>query len=435
LVDQGHEAEISPAVELALPAESGGGMKAALQRARWHQRNPANRVAFLLRALSCYGVLERDDWIAQLEGSSLEREKVAQVRRMVYEELLWLADDVANREVHHGSGRKVGPKEAAQEGLTYLCKAELTVPLTRAFYQIRGWCRKRLGAEVEARQDTGLAQRMPATMALDHYLLALAAYGRGDRAGGVKEFEAALWLEATHYWSLMGLGACLIELGQGEQDFVAAATAFTGCILKRPEHAHAYCYRGGAYLKLGRTKEALADYAKAIVLHPKHAPAWGMRGVSYVMLGQLDKALPDLGKVIDLDPKNMLAWSNRGIAYQRMGQRDKALADLTRAIELDPKLAPIWTNRGVIYGESGHRDKALVDLSIAIELDPKYWPAWANRGAVQEKLGQLAKPWLTTPKPLSWNPNTRRSGPSGAWFTRVWTSSTRPWPTFPKPLT
>jgi hypothetical protein len=64
---------------------------------------------------------------------------------MAYEELLWLADDVARRGVDHPSRRKMTPQEAAQEGLAYLRRAEAAARPTSGFYQIRARCLKAVG--------------------------------------------------------------------------------------------------------------------------------------------------------------------------------------------------------------------------------------------------------------------------------------------------
>ena len=59
------------------------------------------------------------------------------MRRTAYEQLLWLADDAARRQVDHRSGSKVSQQEAAEEGLAYLRHAEAASRPTSAFYLIR----------------------------------------------------------------------------------------------------------------------------------------------------------------------------------------------------------------------------------------------------------------------------------------------------------
>jgi serine/threonine protein kinase/Flp pilus assembly protein TadD len=390
LVDRADEAEFPQAGVLTLQEGLDRDTTDATQQAL-HERDAAKAARYLLRALSCYGVLEQDDWSARLEGSLLEPEQVARVRRTVYEELLWLADDLLRRKEDHRSGREVPPPEAAQEGLAYLRQAEAAFRPTPAFYQIRARCHKALGQEGKARADEARAVQTPGTIALDHYLLGLAAYDARDKIETVKQFEAALRLEPTHYWSLIWLARYLVTYGEREQDFALAAAAYTGCIMKRPEHASAYLGRGFAYHKLHRYPEAISDCSKAIALDPTFATSWHTRGVAYDRWGDTDKALADFAKAIELDPTLVASWYHRGMANCKLGHLDKALADCSQAITLDPQCALAWAGRGWVYNKRDDPSKALADCSEALALDSRLAMAWAGRGEVHWKLGQLDK--------------------------------------------
>jgi tetratricopeptide (TPR) repeat protein len=388
LIDRAHQAEAAPVREPALAAEGSRGNPAGTGPVRTLGRRSAEAVPFFLKALQCYGVLERDDWTSTLEGGPLGGQQVEQVRRLAYEVLLWLADDVLRRRQGHPSEQSHSTETAARQALVYLGQAERAHRATQALYTLRTRCRKALGEEAAAQADTQRAAQAPATMALDHYLRGQDAYDAKQLAAGVQAFEAALRLEPTHYWSLMKLGYCLCDLGRGPDDFIRAATVFTGCILKRPDHGHAYCCRGHAYSNLDHYEEAVADYCRALELDPQNADTWYSRGRAYLKGGRPDKALPDLSKAVELNPTHAPAWANRGVAYNKLGQPDKAVADYSRAIGLDPTDASFWNARGVSYTRLGQPGKALADCSKALELDPKCVSAWANRGVAQDRLGQ-----------------------------------------------
>jgi tetratricopeptide (TPR) repeat protein/serine/threonine protein kinase len=420
-------------------------------RTRDQQRDAA--VSFVLEALACYEVLERDDWSTRLEGGLLSRDQVEEVRRTVYEELLWLADDVFFRQQEPDSGQKLSPRAAAEAALVYLGKAGSAHRPTHALYVLRANCCKALGEEAAAEADKQLADKTPPTMAVDHDLRGREARRARKYAEAVQHFEAALRVEPTHYWSLIRLGSCLYDL----EDFASAARVFTGCIMKRPDHCYAYHRRAFAYDKLRRYEEAVADwsraieldssdvialtargcayrdhlgqparavadFSRAIELDPTYTLAWKNRSVAYSNLGQWDKAAADYSRAAELDPKGALAlgnaclnlgqydkavahfsraieldrknanaWYNRGFAYSNLAQWDKAVADYSRAIEFDPKLALAWGNRGVAYGSLGQYDKAVADFSQVIELSPKDAKTWCNRGNAYFNLGQLDK--------------------------------------------
>jgi tetratricopeptide (TPR) repeat protein len=390
-IDQAHQAETAPLLERAWTADGSPGRAGTPASEGTRGRRPAAAVAFLLEALRLYGVLERDDWNSTLEGGLLGRQQIEQIRRLAYEELLWLAADVVGRQQEHQSEQKLSPEAAARQALVYLGKAESAHRPTRALYALRARCRNALGEVAAAQADTQLADKTPPTMALDHSLRGQAAYDAKQMAEAVRAFEAALLLEPTHYWSLMWQGFCLCDLGQGPEDFAGAARVFTGCILKRPDHAYAYYCRGNAYSNQRRDEEAVADYTRAIELDPKYTLAWYNRGHTYLELGQPDKAVADFSRALELDPKFANAWNNRGVAHLNLDQPDKAFSDFSRALELDTKVALAWTNRGNAYLNLDQLDKALGDFSRAIELDPKYAQAWYNRGIAHHKLVQPDK--------------------------------------------
>jgi tetratricopeptide (TPR) repeat protein/serine/threonine protein kinase len=391
LIELAHQAEMAPLLEATSAADDSRGSVAAQATARTGDRRPSAAVPLLLDALQCYGILKGDNWTSTLEGGFLGKHQVEQIRRLAYEELLWLADDVARRQQGHLSEGELSPDAAARRALVYLDKAESAHPPTPALYALRALCRKALGDQAAAQADTQLAVKTPPAMAVDHYLRGQSAYDAKQLDVAVQAFEAAQLLEPTHYWSMMKLGYCLCDLGQRPEDFVGAARVFSGCILKRPDHAHAYFCRAIAYFRLGRYDLDLADSTRAIELDPQFAPAWNNRGATYNKLGQRDKAIADFSRAIELDPRYVFAWNNRGNAYDKLRQWDKASADFTRAIELEPKHAPAWNDRGRAYGELGQWDKAVADCTRAVELDPKDALAWHNRGLAYNKLGQPAK--------------------------------------------
>src|SRR5262249_49778951 len=157
------EAETAPVLEpmLALDGPPGRGAKPP-PPATWEGQIAA-AVPFRLKALACYAVLERDDWSAALEGGLLGRDQCEQIRRTVYDELLWWAGAVTGRQQEHRSGEKLSRKAAARAALVYLGKAESAHRPTQALYVLRATCRKALGEEAASQADRQLADRTPLT--------------------------------------------------------------------------------------------------------------------------------------------------------------------------------------------------------------------------------------------------------------------------------
>jgi serine/threonine protein kinase/Flp pilus assembly protein TadD len=388
-VEQAYEAEFPQAAALNLPGPKASGAAAGA----WQTSSlgdPAKAVPFLCEALSCYHVLQQDDWSARLTACLLGPDQVTRVRRTAYEVLLWLAQDVFGRRVNHHSGRKMSLPEAAQEALTYLRKAETAAPPTAAFYRIRAACRRDLGQGGEARKDFELVRQAPATIALDHDLLAQAAYGAKNMAEAVLQYEAALRAEPTHYWSLLKLGNCLANLGQREQDFAAAAAAFTGCILKRPQHAYAYSGRGLAYYKLKPLDFAVADYREAIRLRPDLPEAHSNLGLALYDQGKPAEAEVECRQALRLRANFPEANIHLGMALGRQGKPGEAEAEYRKAIRLRPDMPEAHNNLGEALERQGKHVAAEEEYREALRRRPDFAEAHNNLGSALRHQGKLA---------------------------------------------
>jgi tetratricopeptide (TPR) repeat protein/tRNA A-37 threonylcarbamoyl transferase component Bud32 len=388
-IDRAHQAETAPVLASRVVGDGPPAGKGSADSPGTSGRRPGEAVPFLLQALGRYKILERDDWKTTLEGGLLRSGQVDHLRRLVYEELLWLADDLMTRQQGHRSKSKLSPQEAARAALGYLGKAETAHHATQALYLLRARCHRVLEQGKAARADQRLAQKTAPRLALDHYLRGQAAYDAKELAAGVAAFEAALRLEPTHYWSLMRLGYCWSDLGGGPEDFKVAVGIFSGCILKRPDHAHPWFCRALTWNRLHRYEDAVTDYSRAIELDPKFADAWAGRGTAYHNLGQPARAVADCSEAIKLNPLVTAGWNNRGVAWIDLGQPAKAVADFTRAIALVPELAArVRTNRGHAFFNMGQYDKALADFTRSLELDRTDAGTWLNWGNANLKLAR-----------------------------------------------
>jgi tetratricopeptide (TPR) repeat protein len=392
LVDEAHDMEFPPPLVVAVQGDLAGQTGSLPQQTKF-DRDPGSVVPFLLRALSCYEVLERDDWSTRLEDGILQPEQVARVRRTVYEELMWLANDLVERGADHRSGQKLSPQQRAPRALTYLRQAEAAPPLTAAFYRIRAACHKALADEAQSRKDAELARQTPASIALDHYLLGVAAFDAGKKAEAVEHFEAALRVEPGHYWSLFWLGHSVAALGQSDHDYAAAVAAFSGCLLKRPDHAYAYSSRGNAYAQLHRHAEAVSEFRKALQLRPDDPFAHANMGEALRRQGKLVEAEAEMREALRLRPEMHEVHSNLGTALSEQGKFTEAVAEFHEALRRRPGYSRAITNLVITHyncgnglADHGKMAEAEVQYRKALELKPDYADAHCNLGnALQEQ--------------------------------------------------
>ena len=154
------------------------------------------------------------------------------------------------------------------------------------------------------------------------------------------------------------------------------------------EFSENYFQRANFRAALGKYKEALADYDRAIELNPAYAVAYSNRGTATSELGRDEAAVTDYDKAISLNPAYAAAYYNRGNAKQKLGRDEAAAADYDEAIRLNPGLAEAYGNRGTAKATLGRYEAAVADYNEVIRLNPDDARAYNNRGNVKSERGQ-----------------------------------------------
>jgi tetratricopeptide (TPR) repeat protein len=129
-----------------------------------------------------------------------------------------------------------------------------------------------------------------------------------------------------------------------------------------------------AYVELGRAREQLSDFDRAIQINPNLTRAYYWRARVREKLGSQNSAhnsmdsIFDYAKALSLNPRYGEAYLGRGQANRKMKEYAAAIADLTRAIQLLPKQAEAYEERGLARLESGDESGALEDFVQIIRL-------------------------------------------------------------------
>ena len=128
----------------------------------------------------------------------------------------------------------------------------------------------------------------------------------------------------------------------------------------------AYNNRGFAYLKLGRSQEAIEDCSQAIRIKSDFVEAHSNRGAAYIDLGRCQEAIEDCSQAIKIKPDFADAYSNRGAAYIKLDRLQEAIEDFNQAIRLKPTHADAHNNLAWIFATSP--DPNIRNPSLAISL-------------------------------------------------------------------
>ncbi len=133
----------------------------------------------------------------------------------------------------------------------------------------------------------------------------------------------------------------------------------------------AYKNRGLAKSKMGKYKEAIADYSEAIKLSHDDPEAFYNRGRTRATLSKHEEAIADYSEAIRLGLDDVSsAYNNRGYANTELDKHEEAINDFSEAIKLDTDLVNAYIGRGVANTNLGKYDEAKADFSKALDLEP-----------------------------------------------------------------
>src|SRR5262249_10162408 len=129
--------------------------------------------------------------------------------------------------------------------------------------------------------------------------------------------------------------------------------------------------RGGAYVRLGKYAEALADLTRALELDPHHVRAHHVRAKAYAKRGDLQAALADLTQAVALDPDAASSYAYPAAVYQHQQLHAHALLDLAQACLLDRRYAGAYcAQSGLVHAARGEAEHAAADYTLALMLNP-----------------------------------------------------------------
>lgn len=179
-------------------------------------------------------------------------------------------------------------------------------------------------------------------------------------AGGEHRFNFKLAQAAPEGAKEFAEGFAAFARGDNE----AAVKAFEASALKAPALPEVHVNLALAYLRVGRTADAVARLEQAASLAPDQPRTLFQLGGAYVEMRDLDKAIAAFEKGLEKQPDltNTLAYEATvalGAVYFAKGDNDKAITAFERALAVQPGLPVPTLGLAKAYLSKGEGDKAL----------------------------------------------------------------------------
>ncbi|OGW55119.1 MAG: hypothetical protein A2Y48_04940 [Nitrospirae bacterium RIFCSPLOW2_12_42_9] len=168
---------------------------------------------------------------------------------------------------------------------------------------------------------------------------------KGISEKAISCLEMALKVNPIYTEAALNLAIVFNDLGQYEEAqkiFNRAVKAVSRTrTIKDPyiegRLANEHARLGDQYYNLGRLKEAIAEYKKALKLRPKFPDIVNQLGITYKEIGDLEAAIKTFIKAQEINPKFLPAFIHLGIIYYMKGFVDMAIREWKKALAIDPE--------------------------------------------------------------------------------------------------
>lgn len=122
-------------------------------------------------------------------------------------------------------------------------------------------------------------------------------------------------------------------------DAQGALKLATIAVANAPEHSAAWNTLGRVLLQVGKRKQAIGAFEKAVELNPGNSYAHNNLGLALIYDKRFDEAVDALEDAVELEPVEGYMWNNLGMAYEHLDRLDEARDAYDKAIEMDSDLA------------------------------------------------------------------------------------------------
>jgi len=245
-------------------------------------------------------------------------------------------------------------------------------------------------------------------------------------------YKKAIQLSPTAFGPRLELADLYLTAMRRPQDAIAA---YQGAAAEGCNTVHLHYMLANAFFETGKTKNAEAEYEKALHLQPESGMLYDALARTYVRENERDKALQlysagyevkpgetsrpsphlsqaeayfrvamaeqslkrlgaaeqDYHRAAELDPKLAVAYNN--FAFLAANQRidlDEALRFAQKATELDSKVPTFFDTLGWVYLARGQQEQAIATLSKASSLLPHDPEVWYHLGVAYAEAHQTA---------------------------------------------
>ena len=177
----------------------------------------------------------------------------------------------------------------------------------------------------------------------------------------------------------------VMRIGQNAlyfEDYMLSIQYFNLVIQAKPEQAKPYFFRAIAKFNLEDFVGAEEDATLAINRNPFLNDVWEIRGVARQNLGKHKEAISDYDKALETLPGNKQLLFNKALAQEAMGEFAKSDSTFCVLMKYNPNYDRAYRGRAKLRLSQGDTIKAISDLDTAIMLNKYTHEVYAMRASL-----------------------------------------------------
>ena len=124
-----------------------------------------------------------------------------------------------------------------------------------------------------------------------------------------------------------------------EKKYDKALKLATISVKRMSKRSGAWNTLGRVQLQMGKRKDAIESFEKAIELNPKNSYAHNNLGLALIYDKRPEEAADALEQAVELEPVEAYVWNNLGMAYEQLDRLDDARQAYSNAVEMESTLA------------------------------------------------------------------------------------------------
>ena len=207
---------------------------------------------------------------------------------------------------------------------------------------------------------------------------------RDDLEKAADFFREAVTLDKDYQAGKQGLSDVYTRYGNEfleADDSDKALSYFTEAIKYNDKNAAAYAGSGEVYDSREQSKEAIANYEKAVALDADLTEVFTPLGILYFQTGEIAKAENYLTKSLAVSADNAETQYFLGLIRLQQNRLDEAAAALRRSLQIAPDNPEAHYYLGEVLTAQNQIQKAMDEYRTATAANPKYAEAFAALGA------------------------------------------------------